>query len=370
MNDITKIKVADESESSYQLYPRNEEFAKRSGGGDGGSGVQPDWNQNDETQPDYVKNRPFYTGDPVETVLLEKTTPEFDNAEVENLYAVSIPIDFSVERGQTYKVFWDGTVYECVCTNFSESLYFGNMHILTAAGIGIGFPDTGEPFLMSSQNQGDSIALFVYTQDTSASHTISIRGFDTPIVKIDEKYLPDTVVQPDWNQNDDTQPDYVKNRPFYTTPAGTELVNGTFRFIYNSAIGFYSNSGTITIELTEGKTYKVTLDGVEYETVCQVFQAGILYIGAPEFINGGTPPSDMPFICTYNTGNGYVTFATITDGSHFIIIKEVFTQIVKIPEQYIPEMSSVTLLSSTSGSTKKFKIKVDDSGTITATELI
>ena len=23
------------------------------------SGVQPDWNQNDETQPDYVKNRPF-----------------------------------------------------------------------------------------------------------------------------------------------------------------------------------------------------------------------------------------------------------------------------------------------------------------------
>lgn len=32
MNDITKIQVADESESSYQLYPRNEEFAKRSGG--------------------------------------------------------------------------------------------------------------------------------------------------------------------------------------------------------------------------------------------------------------------------------------------------------------------------------------------------
>lgn len=189
MNDITKIKVNGDPESSYQLYPRNEEFAKRSGGGDGGSGVQPDWNQNDETQPDYVKNRPFYTGDPVETVLLEKTTPEFANTDVENLYGVSIPIDFSVERGQTYKVFWDGTVYECVCINFSESLYLGNMHIITAAGIGIGFPDTGEPFLMSFQNQGDSIALFVYTQDTSATHTISISGFVAPITKIDEKYL-------------------------------------------------------------------------------------------------------------------------------------------------------------------------------------
>ena len=29
MNDITKIKVDGEPESSYQLYPRNEEFAKR-----------------------------------------------------------------------------------------------------------------------------------------------------------------------------------------------------------------------------------------------------------------------------------------------------------------------------------------------------
>ena len=33
MSDITKIKVNGDPESSYQLYPRNEEFAKRSGGG-------------------------------------------------------------------------------------------------------------------------------------------------------------------------------------------------------------------------------------------------------------------------------------------------------------------------------------------------
>ena len=35
MNDITKIKVDGEPESSYQLYPRNEEFAKRAGGNTG-----------------------------------------------------------------------------------------------------------------------------------------------------------------------------------------------------------------------------------------------------------------------------------------------------------------------------------------------
>ena len=59
---------------------RMEMFLKNFGGGGGGDGgVQPDWNQNDATQPDYVKNRPFYTGNPVETVLVEERTVEFKN---------------------------------------------------------------------------------------------------------------------------------------------------------------------------------------------------------------------------------------------------------------------------------------------------
>lgn len=41
------------------------------GGGSGGSGgVQPDWNQNDATATDYVKNRPFYSEE-CERVVLE-----------------------------------------------------------------------------------------------------------------------------------------------------------------------------------------------------------------------------------------------------------------------------------------------------------
>lgn len=45
--------------------------------GGGGGQVQPDWNQNDSTAADYVKNRPFYTGKPVETVLVEESTVPF-----------------------------------------------------------------------------------------------------------------------------------------------------------------------------------------------------------------------------------------------------------------------------------------------------
>ena len=36
-----------------------------------------DWNQNNETASDYIKNRPFYTGVPVETVLVEESTVSF-----------------------------------------------------------------------------------------------------------------------------------------------------------------------------------------------------------------------------------------------------------------------------------------------------
>ena len=43
--------------------------------------------------------------------------------------------------------------------------------------------------------------------------------------------------------------------------------------------------------------------------------------------------------------------------------------IKKLDEKFMPDMNSVILNSSTSSSTKKFKITVDDSGTISATEV-
>ena len=187
MSDITKIKVDGEPESSYQLYPRNEEFAKRAGGNTGSqSVVQSDWNQNDETQSDYVKNRPFYTGDPVETVLVEESTVAF--AENQGMYRAQFQSTFSATVGEAYKVYWDGSAYERTCVAVSESplLFIGNLSIM---GMG---SDTGEPFLMGVDDANKRINIL--TADTSASHIISISGFVTEVVKIDEKYLPDQLI--------------------------------------------------------------------------------------------------------------------------------------------------------------------------------
>ena len=141
---------------------------------------KPDWNQNDSTAPDYVKNRPFYTGDPVETALVEESTVSFANHS--GVYAAEFPSTFSATVGETYKVSWDGASYECACVNFDDILSIGNLYI---AGEG---SDTGEPFLMSVFNGS---GILIYTADTADSHTFSISAFVTEVVKIDEKYLPE-----------------------------------------------------------------------------------------------------------------------------------------------------------------------------------
>ena len=145
--------------------------------------VQPDWNQNDETAADFVKNRPFYTGDPVETVLVEERTESF--VEDSGLYVAEFPSTFEATVGETYKISWDSTVYECTCVDMGDVYVIGNLSI---AGAG---SDTGEPFLMVVRG-GGTIAM--ETADTSASHTFSISGMAEPVVKIDKKYLPDNLL--------------------------------------------------------------------------------------------------------------------------------------------------------------------------------
>ena len=110
----------------------------------GGDVTTPDWNQNDETASDYVKNRPFYTGDPVETVLVEESVVTFTDEG--GLYQGQFLTTFEATVGETYKVYWDGTVYECSCVDFNNILAIGNLSIIGAGS------DTGEPFFIGVYN--------------------------------------------------------------------------------------------------------------------------------------------------------------------------------------------------------------------------
>ena len=268
------------------------------------SGVQHDWNQNDSTQPDYIKNRPFYTGDPVETVLVEESTVSF--ADDGGLYVAQFVSTFKPTVGETYKVSWDGTVYECTCVNFNNATIIGNLSI-TGEG-----SDTGEPFIMDiSYGEG----ILILTADTSSSHTFSISVFGPEVVKIDPKYIRDM---------------------YYTgDPVETVLVEeSTVSFSFSENAGLYMGGLESTFSATVGETYKVYWDGAAYECVC-VNVGEALGIGNLSIIGGGSDTGE-PFLMAVKNGRRIQIGTADTSASHTFSISGFVSEIVKIDEKYLP----------------------------------
>ena len=320
MSDITKIKVNGNPESSYQLYPRNEEFVKRS------EGAQPDWNQNDETQPDYVKNRPFYTNDYVK-MLMEETTVEFTKTGAIYTSTDSYHIYDTLAFGKTYQVTWDGTTYECTCYEYEGELGFGNSYVL---GMGV---DTGEPFFFISGS--------FYTLDNSASHTISIWLPMEVIIKIEEKYIPE--LQYIDKVNPTGTGSFSLNRKLNTTVGSYSFAEGDA----TTASGAYSHaegdSTTASGEISHAEG-QGTIAGTKCQHVEGRYNIEDAFGIYAHIVGNGTADDARSNAHTLDwSGNAW--FAGTIEGKAFI------------------------LPSSTEGSTKRFKITVDDSGTLTATEV-
>ena len=138
--------------------------------------IAPDWNQNDETAHDYIKNRPFYTDNPVETVLLDNVSVTIED---DGNGIIETQIAFT--EGDTYKVEWNGTVYECVAyiPEAEAPVVIGNGDIFGLDG------GNGEPFIMYSMGR----ALGLSSQEPPGTYTVSIAEKKSGIHEIDKKYL-------------------------------------------------------------------------------------------------------------------------------------------------------------------------------------
>ena len=352
MSDITKIKVDGEPESSYQLFPKNREFEKRAGGNTGSqSGVQSDWNQNDDTKPDYVKNRPFYE-DVAETVLLEESILSFTNPEGDFYYA-AIPTTIELTAGETYKVSWDGATYECVCEFIRGSFVIGNPSIM---GIGA---DTGDPFVISPLANDNGTEF--YTKDASASHTISISVFAGELVKIDAKYLP---MSTDDSYGVVKKSDIVSAYNFHMDVPHDQMVDAIAAFNTGNAsivwdgekvirAYYYSSDDTISVTFADeplknltfsnnNGSYVKTLGTSTYEDL-QVKQVRI-----------------------FNSEGAYTILATKGEQSDTTL----HASANKFSINGDINGYALVLHSSTNNSKKWFRITVDDSGALTATEIV
>ena len=312
---------------------------------DKANGTHKDWNENDPTKPGYIENRPFYTGDPVETVLVEESTVSF--VEQGGLYMAQFQSTFEATVGETYKVSWDGTVYECTCVDFSGRTIIGNLSI---AGEGA---DTGEPFLMIIMN---GAGIHIGTADTSASHTFSISGSIAKVVKIADKYISDTfrdvIMARDprhWSTDD-----WIK---YYNLFKDGKLLKinssrGSNFEGYVLSMFYHKTAGAHMSVIANEAFYTLSFDNTTQEFYwCPIFELDTLYFDYRETGN------DEEY-SRLDGRSGELTYETKTKDKGLV-----FRNVVLEGDK------ALVVTSSTAGSTKKFKITVDDSGTLKATEV-
>lgn len=149
-----------------------------------------DWNQNDETAVDYIKNKPVY----IETELETMDTSTFSSGRGNVKFACAINyIDKTSELGleleKKYTVIFDGTTYSdlvCYDSGFSSKGMLGEY-----VSLGGDNPDFSEyPF--SIVDDGDRYRIF--TESESGSHNVEILK---PIenVYFYEEFIPDSIAR-------------------------------------------------------------------------------------------------------------------------------------------------------------------------------
>ena len=325
--------------------------------------VQPDWNQNDSTQPDYVKNRPFYAGDPMETVLVEEITVPF--ADAGGIYFAQFPSTFEATVGETYKVSWDGTVYECACVDFNGGTIIGNLSIMG------GGSDTGEPFLMAVVT-GSGIT--IYTADTSQSHTISIIGIAPEIVKIPAKFIDKDASGYIVVHNSSTMTE-EEAKNYKSAISKGEAVFIIWGSLYIS--GIYVSTATdstgvsvvyLSVDTPNGESYRIAQNSEG------LFKLDDRKISAAHFPNNKAAGDISAGIDVTNgririANNSISSGVGTTDTLFYVIPNGTKSKAFEVLGNGEAVAPALILYSSTAGSTKKFKITVNDSGTLTATEV-
>ena len=189
------------SGKDLQPITRMEKFLKEYGGGGSGGGAQSDWNQNDPTKPDYVKNRTHWTDDPVENVLFD------------GMVVPDGAIDIELKVGYEYRCILDGVEYVSTAKEFNGRIVVGSASMID------GDPaENDPPFYLLNY---DGICEF-YTPE-SGEHTLKVSSIVQEVHKIPSKYLPDSVPIVD-----------ISGKVFY----------GTFDFI-SAGQGLYFSSTSI-----------------------------------------------------------------------------------------------------------------------------
>lgn len=197
-------------------------------------------------------------------------------------------------------------------------------------------------------------------------------------------------VQSDWNQNDSTAADYVKNRPGGYTVVTKKGVDIKWDGVIGDREYIDNGGGTLLVKVSDEVLTSEQLSGAG---IIQTMTDGVQTVTQSSTINGNElvdndgvlmQQDSFKFMvvgeqaaATAGHSAGTYVFHLVEGGATAYIssiYKQDETGIVPIPAEYIDSAiqrvgADVIIPSSTPGSAKKFKITVDDSGAISATEV-
>lgn len=232
---------------------------------------QSDWNQNDPEQPDYVKNRPFYSED--EEVLVidneKKRFPLNGYRDIEG-YMYS-GFEISLTPGYPVTVILDGSTYNTTVKELSNPDYSAPFYYCgNGALFGIDDEDTGVPFILFNCPDVNALVLPIVGEPNFdvETHIITIRSMTKKYNRMPQEYLPGLANENEYG--------FVKAAFTYSTDGFAECYIGYDGKLYAEAqpalkhvfihnFGFPSNVGDETITYyDETSDIGVSIDNTYY----------------------------------------------------------------------------------------------------------
>lgn len=162
--------------------------------------IQSDWNQNDDTKNDFIKNRTHYELSPAIVVTKDKCVfgiPawDFKIADVsEELIIGKMYRITMTDTGRGYTIPFLDKEYECVETAKGKSIVVKVSDFNISENTGAPYTTANE-WVFYSFNGGLYIEDSGYSQgsDQQYNYTILVQALEGRVKQLDEKYIPDTI---------------------------------------------------------------------------------------------------------------------------------------------------------------------------------
>lgn len=293
--------------------------------------LQADMEEDDETKSSFIKNRTHWvekTGG-VEIISQQEVTFQAGTA-------IADGTGISIEVGEKYVVTVNDTEYICLGKDYKGDLVLGNTTLIDGGGT-----NTREPVAIVGSGSSPLITVFANSSFVGTA-TLKVA---TEVVKVFHKlpkeFLPDDFagggVQSDLNENDESQPSFVKNRTHWKEELGSgapDVLDGVAEFSSNYA----EMTGLGGPGLIEGETYVVIWYGVEHLAVCKKEQSGGLYVGNLNLSFPGEEDTGEEFCVFTRDGTKYFLNTNVGKSETFrvqVLGKKVTWH--KIDPGYLPE---------------------------------